>query len=63
MTARHRMIVVVLAALAIGGANPICDPGDLEQRGCCSRHGGVCGCGDDGRTVCCDGTKSPSCRC
>jgi hypothetical protein len=34
----------------------------FEQRGCCSWHGGVCGC-DGGRKVCCDGTYSPSCTC
>ncbi len=32
------------------------------QRGCCSWHQGVCGC-RNGRTVCCDGTLSPSCGC
>lgn len=31
-------------------------------RGCCSHHKGVCGC-ENGRTKCCDGTFSPSCRC
>ena len=34
----------------------------LAQRGCCSWHQGVCGC-SGGRTVCCDGTYSPSCTC
>ncbi len=35
----------------------------LAQRsGCCSHHGGVCGC-SGGRAVCCDGTFSPSCGC
>ena len=33
------------------------------KRGCCSRHGGVCGCASSGRQVCCDGTLSPSCTC
>jgi len=33
-----------------------------EQRGCCSHHGGVCGC-SGGRKECCDGTLSPSCTC
>lgn len=33
-----------------------------EKRGCCSWHGGVCGC-SVGRAVCCDGTVSPSCGC
>lgn len=33
-----------------------------ERRGCCSHHGGVCGC-SDGRAMCCDGTLSPTCGC
>lgn len=34
----------------------------LAGRGCCSSHGGVCGC-QNGRSKCCDGTLSPSCHC
>ena len=34
----------------------------MAQRGCCSHHGGVGGC-SHGRTLCNDGTLSPSCRC
>ena len=34
----------------------------LAGRGCCSHHGGVCGC-SGGRSQCCDGTLSPSCQC
>ena len=34
----------------------------VAGRGCCSHHQGVCGC-RNGRTQCCDGTQSPSCRC
>jgi len=33
-----------------------------KQQGCCSHHGGVCGC-SAGRDVCCDGAYSPTCRC
>lgn len=33
------------------------------QRGCCSHHGGVAGCGSNGRQICADGTYSPSCTC
>ena len=33
-----------------------------KRRGCCSHHGGVCGC-TQGRAVCCDGSYSPSCGC
>jgi hypothetical protein len=37
--------------------------GSVEaKRGCCSHHGGVCGC-STGRQVCCDGSFSPSCTC
>lgn len=35
---------------------------DMKRSGCCSWHGGVCGC-RNGRAVCCDGTLSPSCGC
>jgi hypothetical protein len=34
----------------------------VHRRGCCSHHKGVCGC-ENGRTLCCDGKLSPSCRC
>lgn len=37
-------------------------PDIVERSGCCSWHGGVCGC-DSGRAVCCDGMLSPSCGC
>ena len=39
---------------------PQCDK--MQQRGCCSWHGGVCGC-SGGKARCCDGTLSPSCGC
>ena len=34
----------------------------LTKAGCCSWHGGVCGC-SGGRALCCDGTPSPTCGC
>jgi len=34
----------------------------LAGQGCCSWHGGVCGCAGT-RAVCCDGSYSPSCGC
>ena len=44
-------------------ASLIKDKGQREyQRGCCSWHGGVCGC-SYGNIVCCDGQLSPSCGC
>lgn len=35
---------------------------DIERRGCCSWHNGVCGC-LNGRARCCDGILSPTCGC
>ena len=35
---------------------------EAMQSGCCSWHGGVCGC-SNGRKKCCDGELSPSCKC
>lgn len=32
------------------------------RSGCCSKHGGTCGC-KDGSVQCCDGTASSSCTC
>ncbi len=40
----------------------ICQLG-VNKRGCCSWHGGVCGCSSYGRVICCDGVLSPTCRC
>lgn len=35
-----------------------------QKSGCCSRHGGVCGCDKDyHKQKCCDGTLSASCGC
>lgn len=52
------------------GEDVACDDADqvwedgvkLAKRGCCSWHGGVCGC-KEGRIVCCDATYSPTCKC
>jgi len=35
----------------------------IKRRGCCSWHGGVVGCGTNGRVMCRDGTYSPTCTC
>jgi hypothetical protein len=35
---------------------------EVEKSGCCSWHGGVCGC-SGGRALCCDGVLSPTCGC
>lgn len=38
-------------------------PDQFAGQGCCSWHGGECGCSASGRAICCDGTLSPSCGC
>lgn len=71
------MKTIILAMMAFGLAAcagtdalntaGLCPPAgthvaEVEQRGCCSYNGGVCGC-SGGRTMCCNGRLSPSCRC
>lgn len=59
-------LVTIQAMAEAAEAKPALDftPLDqMEQQGCCSWHNGVCGCSYTGRTLCCDGTTSPSCRC
>lgn len=55
--------VMLDACGQLAGLSP--DVMDLieQRRGCCSWHGGVCGCSSGGRVECCDGTLSPSCKC
>ena len=44
--------------------NESCEDDLMARRGCCSWHGGVCGCDEaTDRIICCDGTLSPTCRC
>lgn len=41
-----------------------CSAEQSQKAGCCSRHGGVCGCNTDKHLMkCCDGTLSKSCGC
>ena len=41
-----------------------CTTEQSQKAGCCSRHGGVCGCNKDAHKLkCCDGTLSKSCGC
>jgi hypothetical protein len=61
------ILAVFAAASLMGGSLPPCgnfvfDKHEAAQRGCCSHHGGVCGC-KGGRKVCCDKTFSPTCTC
>lgn len=46
----------------VSRSTPPTDKIEIERRGCCSHHGGVCGC-ENGRAKCCDGTLSPTCGC
>jgi hypothetical protein len=41
---------------------PLTLSGEPAGQGCCSWHGGQCGCSGS-RVECCDGTLSPSCKC
>lgn len=44
-------------------ANAMCKIDD-NRSGCCSKHGGVCGCNKKShKQKCCDGTLSNSCGC
>ena len=64
-----RSRVGVLGLICLGGSALTDCPGGMsgehrlrsvERRGCCSHHGGVCGC-EMGRALCCDRRLSPSC--
>jgi hypothetical protein len=60
-----RMVTSGVMALAIGvsvGAYSKPTPPPVEHRGCCSHHGGECGC-KNGHDLCCDGSLSPSYGC
>ena len=53
----------VAAAFAVSSAAPVCSTAlAIGQQGCCSHHGGVCGCSGS-RKKCCDGRLSLGCRC
>jgi len=54
--------LVALAVALHSVAQPSADTNGVARSGCCSWHGGVCGC-SGGRALCCDGTLSPSCSC
>ena len=74
-----RLIVSVLSSVSVLIVTPVLfssgkqaidqqlveeDPaGPVARSGCCSWHGGVCGCNYYGRVECCDGTTSSSCTC
>jgi hypothetical protein len=55
------MVMGLLSATSEASTGPASD-GQVETRGCCSHHKGVCGC--SGHTeICCDDTPSPTCGC
>lgn len=64
-----KLLAALLAVAMLSGAYSVTafsfsdDAQIVAQRGCCSRHGGVAGCDENGRVICRDGSKSPSCRC
>lgn len=52
-----------LQVISLTPSNPLPHSELPARSGCCSWHGGVCGCSSSGRAVCCDGALSPSCGC
>ena len=61
-------LLISLGSLLSGIQNVNADEAKNEiliaRSGCCSSHGGVCGCDAGTDTImCCDGTASPSCTC
>ena len=54
-----RFVMLIALCLSLFASSTILD---VEQRGCCSHHGGVAGC-SNGRIVCNDGSYSPTCTC
>lgn len=52
---KKSVFVIICFCLFIGNV--------YAKRGCCSHHGGVAGCSSSGRTICNDGTLSPTCTC
>lgn len=56
------LILLVLCACSCACYAIVNNLNNDQRRGCCSHHGGVCGC-SHGRALCCDRTLSPSCGC
>jgi hypothetical protein len=63
---RHLLLIamfgIVLGLTLAPRTSEAQSPSEVEKRGCCSHHKGVCGC-SNGTTQCCDGTASPTCTC
>lgn len=61
-----RGAAALIMSCTLSAAGPLCQNTGkaMGRSGCCSHHGGVCGCsGFTGMQRCCDGSNSPSCRC
>lgn len=56
------LCLALLASVALPWGAAASEPPADENKGCCSHHGGVCGC-SGGRAVCCDQTISRTCGC
>lgn len=56
------LLSLIIFSVNISLAKDVNSTDKIVQRGCCSHHGGVCGC-SYGRSRCCDGQLSPSCNC
>jgi len=54
--------LLVLLSVGVFSVVDLSSPPNEPERGCCSHHGGVCGCAGS-RARCCDGSVSPSCGC
>lgn len=55
--------LILFMPLALIGDTVQCSD-SINKRGCCSWHGGVCGCDEEsGMQLCCDDTLSPTCEC
>ena len=57
-----KAITGIVAALLLTGLSWQQPEECQAGQGCCSYHGGQCGCSGS-RVKCCDGTLSPSCQC
>lgn len=56
------LIGALLVLFCAGTGFAVIENSVLNKKGCCSRHGGVCGCKYN-KALCCDGSLSPSCGC
>lgn len=56
---KKKVICFLLAIITLSISNNV-----YAGRGCCSHHGGESGnCSSNGKSICMDGTVSPSCYC